>query len=256
MAPRHPAMLYGLIGHPLMHSYSMDYFNQKFDTEGISAEYINFDLDDINQLMEVVSERPNLNGLNVTTPYKEAVIPFLASLDEHAQAIGAVNVIKFLRDKKTGELEHLRGYNSDAPAFEQTMRPLMTPSLDRALVLGTGGAAKAVTYALHNLGVEVQQVSRRKSATTLIYEELTKAIITSHKIIVNATPVGKYPNVNECPDIPYRFVGSGHLCYDLIYNPDETMFMKQCKKRGATVKNGLEMLLLQAFMSYEIWNAD
>ena len=214
MAPRHPAMLYGLIGHPLMHSYSMDYFNQKFDTEDISAEYINFDLDDINQLMEVVSERPNLNGLNVTTPYKEAVIPFLASLDEHAQAIGAVNVIKFLRDKKTGELEHLRGYNSDAPAFEQTMRPLMTPSLDRALVLGTGGAAKAVTYALHNLGVEVQQVSR------------------------------------------YRFIGSGHLCYDLIYNPDETMFMKQCKKRGATVKNGLEMLLLQAFLSYEIWNAD
>lgn len=247
--------IYGLIGHPLGHSFSQGYFNNKFDSENINAEYRNFDIDDINKLMELLSEYPEINGLNVTIPYKEQVMPYLASIDSDAQAIGAVNVIKFIRDEN-GELQSLRGYNSDAPAFAQTMKPLLNSARTSAMVLGTGGASKAVKHALESLGIEVHLVSRRKSATTLAYEELTKAMVTQSKIIVNATPLGMYPKVDECPDFPYRFLTHEHLCYDLIYNPDETLFMKKSKEAGAEVKNGLEMLLLQAFISYEIWTKD
>lgn len=246
---------YGLIGHPLGHSFSKDYFNRKFENENINAQYINFDIEDINQLMELVSEYPDLNGLNVTIPYKEQVMPFLASIDDDAQQVGAVNVIKFIKDDK-GELVALRGYNSDSPAFGRTMEPLLNESRKSALVLGTGGASKAVKHALEKLGVEVKLVSRRKSAATIAYEELTKAMVMQSKIIVNTTPLGMYPNVDQCPDFPYRFLTHEHLCYDLIYNPDETMFMKKCKQAGAEVKNGLEMLLLQAFISYEIWTQE
>ena len=246
--------LYGLIGYRLGHSFSRDYFNHKFEEEGVNAHYVNFELDDIGEFMEVVSEYPNLCGLNVTTPYKEQVMPYLASLDPDAEAVGAVNVIKFIRDDK-GELVELRGYNSDTIGFGRSMEALITPSRDKALVLGTGGAAKAVCHALRKLGVEPQLVSRQKSASTVTYEELTRAMVATAKIVVNATPVGMYPNVDECPDFPYRFLGKEHLCYDLIYNPDETLFMKRSREAGAKVKNGLEMLLLQAFASYEIWNS-
>lgn len=252
MSQHHVDKTYGLIGYPLMHSFSKDYFNQKFESEGISAEYVNFEIDDVNKLTEIISETPNLCGLNVTLPYKQQVIPFLDSLDEGANEIGAVNVIRFVRNG--GEGLSLRGYNTDASAFQKSIEPLLTPARSRALVLGTGGASKAIAYALRQLGVEVQFVSRRKTASTLTYEELTKAMMHSHKIVVNTTPLGMYPHVDECPDIPYRFITSEHLCYDLIYNPDETKFMRQCRQHGATVKNGLEMLLLQAFQSYEIWN--
>lgn len=245
--------IYGLIGHPLGHSFSQGYFNNKFNAENINAQYMNFDLEDINELMELLSEYPNIYGLNVTIPYKEQVIPFLSSIDDDAKEIGAVNVIKFIRDA-AGEITSLRGYNSDAPAFAQTMKPLLNASRTSAMVLGTGGASKAVKHALEKLGIEVHMVSRRKSASTLAYEELTKAMVTQHKIIVNTTPLGMYPHVDECPDFPYRFLTHEHLCYDLIYSPDETLFMKRSKEAGAEVKNGLEMLLLQAFISYEIWN--
>ena len=244
--------LYGLIGYPLVHSFSRDFFNRKFLAEDIDAQYINFEIADLGQLMEVISEYPNLNGLNVTAPYKEAVIPYLDSLDDDASAIGAVNVIKFIRDD-TGTLVELRGYNSDVMGFEKTLGSILTPEHTNAMVLGTGGAAKAVSTAFRRHGVEVQLVSRRKSEHIMVYEEITRAIVAAHQIIVNATPLGKYPDDNLCPDFPYRFLTSKHLCYDLIYNPEETLFMKRAAKYGAHTKNGIEMLLLQAFDSYDIW---
>ncbi|MBR1804711.1 MAG: shikimate dehydrogenase [Muribaculaceae bacterium] len=253
MASFNDKIIYGLVGFPLAHSFSRDYFNQKFASEGINAEYLNFEIDDINHLMEIVSEYPTLGGLNVTAPYKEQVIPFLTEMDDYAQAIGAVNVIKIMRDSKTGDVLGLKGYNSDALAFGQTMESLLTPQRSSALILGTGGAAKAVASALHELGVATLFVSRRKSAATVTSEELTRAMVTHHKIVVNATPLGKYPDIDQCPSFPYRFLTKDHLCYDLIYNPDETLFMRNAKTVGAQVKNGLEMLLLQAFISYSIW---
>ena len=247
----HPEKLYGLLGYPLVHSFSQNYFNQKFESENIDAEYINFEIPDVGMLMEVVAENENLNGLNVTIPYKEQVIPFLDEIDPAASEVGAVNVIKFIRGK---DGLRLKGYNSDIIGFTDSIKSLLKPHHQSALVLGTGGAAKAVSYSLRKLGLEVQLVSRRKSANTLVYEELTKSDLKTHKVIVNTTPLGMYPNVDTCPDIPYRYLTSQHLCYDLIYNPDETLFLKNSRLAGAQVKNGLEMLLLQAFASYSIWN--
>ncbi len=245
-------IIYGLLGYPLGHSFSRNYFNNKFEAEKINAEYLNFEIPDINMLMEVISEYPNLNGLNVTIPYKEQVIPFLDELDEDAANIAAVNVIKIIRDN--GDFK-LKGYNSDVIGFCDSIAPLIKPHMKKALVLGTGGAAKAVCYALTKLGIETQYVSRRKSDTTITYQEIDKKVIDTHHIIVNTTPLGMYPNIDESPDIPYDLLTDNHLCYDLLYNPDETLFMKNAKVQGATVKNGLEMLLLQAFASYDIWNS-
>lgn len=245
--------LYGLIGYPLVHSFSLDYFNQKFISEDIDAQYINFEIEDLGLLGEIIAEYPNLNGLNVTAPYKEAVVPFLDTLDEDARQIGAVNVIRFIRDRSTGALTELRGYNSDVVGFGKTIPSILTPERTSAMVLGTGGAAKAVRAAFEDYGVEVQFVSRRKSESTVVYEEITRAMVAAHKIIVNATPLGKYPDDNRCPDFPYRFLTPEHICYDLIYNPEETLFMKKAAAQGAETKNGIEMLLLQAFDSYDIW---
>ena len=245
--------LYGLIGCPLEHSFSIDYFNSKFEAEGISARYINFEIEDVGMLMEIISEYPRLNGLNVTAPYKEQVIPYMNSLDESAAAVGAVNVIRFERGGKDNEFK-LIGFNTDVTGFGMTMEALLNTARTRALVLGTGGASKAVTVALEQLGVEVTHVSRHKSAATVTYEELTRDMVHKHCIVVNATPLGKFPDVDNVPDFPFRFLTPEHLCYDLIYNPNETKFMRLSRQQGAEVKNGLEMLLLQAFQSYEIWN--
>lgn len=244
--------LYGLIGYPLGHSFSMEYFNEKFESENINAEYMNFEIEDIGDLMEVIAEYPNLCGLNVTYPYKEQVLPYLTSIDDAAKAIGAVNVIKITRGPKDNDVE-LRGYNSDTIGFMKSVEPFVNENRKKAMVLGTGGASKAVTYALSKLGIEVMLVSRQKSAATHTYDELTKAMVNEHKIIVNATPLGMFPHTDTCPDFPYRFLGKSHLCYDLIYNPDVTLFMQKSKAAGAEVKNGLEMLLLQAFAAYDIW---
>lgn len=203
-------------------------------------------------LMEVISEYYNLNGLNVTIPYKEQVIPFLDELDEDAANIGAVNVIKFIHNN--GDLK-LKGYNSDVIGFCDSISPLLKPHMKKALVLGTGGAAKAVCYGLKKLGIQPQLVSRKSNNNAISYTELTKDIIDENHIIINTTPLGMYPNVDESPDIPYEFLTPKHLCYDLLYNPDETLFMKNAKAYGAVTKNGLEMLLLQAFASYDIWNS-
>ncbi len=247
-----PKTVYGLIGYPLTHSFSIDYFNHKFHAEDINAEYINFEIEDIGDLMEIIAEQPHLNGLNVTSPYKEQVLPYMTRLDETAQVVGAVNVIKFVRNEKDNHLE-LHGYNSDVMGFLRSMEPLLNENRNRAMILGTGGASKAVTHAFKQLGVEVTIISRHKSAETVVYEEITKAMVNAHKIIINATPLGKYPDVDKCPDFPYRFLTKEPLCYDLVYNPEETLFMKKSKQAGAEVKNGLEMLLLQAFESYSIW---
>lgn len=242
--------VYGLLGYPLGHSFSRNFFNNKFEAEQINAEYLNFEIPDISMLMEVISEHDNLNGLNVTIPYKEQVIPFLNELDEDAANIGAVNVIKISRNN--GEL-YLKGYNSDVIGFCDSIAPLLKPHMKKALILGTGGAAKAVAYGLKKLGIEAQYVSRRKSDTAITYSDIDKSLLATHHVIVNTTPLGMYPNVDECPDIPYELLDGSHLCYDLLYNPDETLFMKNAKEHGATTKNGLEMLLLQAFASYDIW---
>ena len=244
--------IYGLLGYPLGHSFSRNYFNNKFEAENINAEYLNFEIPDINMLMEVISEYYNLNGLNVTIPYKEQVIPFLDELDEDAANIGAVNVIKIIRDKDDFKL---KGYNSDVIGFCDSITPLIRPHMKKALILGTGGAAKAVCYGLNKLGIETQYVSRKKNKNTLTYTELNHDILNEYHIIINTTPLGMYPNMDECPDIPYEYLTPQHLCYDLLYNPDETLFMKNAKVFGAETKNGLEMLLLQAFASYEIWNS-
>lgn len=252
MLPKNPDRLYGLIGYPLGHSFSQHYFNQKFDAEGISARYVNFEIPDIGDFMEVVAENPNLGGLNVTIPYKEQVIPYLDELDADAAAIGAVNVIRITRDR--GRLK-FKGYNSDVIGFSDSIRPMLTAGRNKALILGTGGAAKAVAHGLRVLGVEPVYVSRTPRPGVITYADLTSDVMASHKIIVNTTPLGMYPHVDEAPDIPYDCLTPEHLCYDLLYNPDVTMFMKRSRQHGAEVKNGLEMLLLQAFVSWNIWNS-
>ena len=243
--------LYGLIGYPLTHSYSRVYFNNKFESEGIDAEYINFELPDVGDFMEVLSEYPNLAGLNVTLPYKQQVIPYMDSLDEEARLIGAVNVIKIIRK---GDDFSLKGYNSDVVGFRDSISPLITDSRKKALILGTGGASKAVERGLATLGVESLFVSRTPRNGVITYTDITPEIMATHKVIVNTTPLGMYPHVDECPAIPYELLTPDHLCYDLLYNPDVTMFMKRARSEGAVVKNGLEMLLLQAFETWRIWN--
>ena len=244
------ARLYGLIGFPLGHSFSLDYFNQKFEAENIDARYINFEIPEISDLKNVLARNHNLNGLNVTIPYKQLVIPLLDEMDPEAAEIGAVNVIKFVR--RNGRTI-LKGYNSDIIGFRDSIAPMLTEHHSHALVLGTGGASRAVSYALRSLGITPQLVSRRPAPGVITYADINPDIIDSHKIIVNTTPLGMYPHVDECPDIPYNLLTTRHLCYDLLYNPDVTLFMKKSADAGAEVKNGLEMLLLQAFAAWHIW---
>jgi shikimate dehydrogenase len=241
---------YGLIGYPLKHSFSISYFNDKFEAENINARYVNFEISSIKELPTILKENPQLQGLNVTIPYKEQVIPYLDNLSDNAKLIGAVNVIKIDRSKKKIKLT---GYNSDIIGFKESITPLLQPHHKKALVLGTGGAAKAVFVGLQQLGVEPIYVSRKKSDNGWSYDELTPEIMAEYSVIVNCTPVGMFPHVDESPNIPYQHVTDQHLAYDLLYNPDETLFMKNCKKQGATVKNGLEMLLLQAFAGWNFW---
>lgn len=246
--------IYGLIGYPLTHSFSQNYFNQKFEAENINARYLNFEIADIGDLMKVFAEYPTLSGLNVTIPYKEQVIAYLDSLDPVAAEIGAVNVVKIIRKSDDDEDFTLRGYNSDIIGFSDSIKPLLTPDRRRALVLGTGGASKAVVAGLRSLGVESTLVSRTARPGVITYGDISQEIMESHKVIVNTTPLGMYPHTDECPDIPYHLLNSSYLCYDLLYNPDVTLFMKRAAEFGAEVKNGLEMLLLQAFASWTIWN--
>lgn len=242
---------YGLIGFPLGHSFSKSFFNEKFQSENIHAEYINYEIPEIKKLKKILTTEKELCGLNVTLPYKEAVIPYLDEIDDVARKIGAVNVIKFIR---SGNQLKTKGYNSDIIGFSDSIEPLLTEARSHALVLGTGGAAKAICVGLENLGIEVTKVSRVRKPGCISYDDITPEIMFRNKIIVNTTPLGMYPNIESCPNIQYDKLTPEHLCYDLIYNPDETLFLKKSAQYGAETKNGLEMLLLQAFATWDIWH--
>ena len=244
--------LFGLVGYPLGHSFSESFFNNKFNSEGIDAQYLNFEIPNINEFRNIINTNTNLRGLNVTIPYKEQVIPYLDDIDITASEIGAVNVVKFIRN---GNNLILKGFNSDVIGFCNSLKPLLKPHHTHALVLGTGGAAKAIAHGLKSLGIEPIYVSRTKKDGVLTYNELTPKIIEKYQVIVNTTPAGMYPNVDTCPDIPYHLLTPQHLCYDVVYNPEVTLFMKKSQEQGAMVKNGLEMLILQALAAWEIWNS-
>jgi shikimate dehydrogenase len=242
---------YGLIGYPLGHSFSINYFNQKFADEHINAKYMNFEIPTIEALAEVIDSNPELKGLNVTIPYKEKVMPFLDYISPEARAIGAVNVIKVIHE---GKKIILKGYNSDVIGFTRSIEPMLEKWHKKALILGTGGASKAVGYGLMSLGLETVCVSRNERQGTICYKDITPDVVKEYNVIVNCTPVGMYPKTEECPQLPYEALDSHNILYDLIYNPDETLFMKKGAEQGAQTKNGLEMLLLQAFASWEFWN--
>lgn len=241
---------FGLIGKPLVHSFSQRYFTQKFQEESIDAAYGLYELDKIEDLKLLLQQKV-FSGLNVTIPYKQSVLPYLSELDETARAVGAVNVIKFVR--RSGEVV-LKGYNSDVIGFHDSLVPLLRPYHKRALVFGTGGASKAVEYVLSRLGIEVQLVSRQAKDSVLSYEQITPEVLQSYQILVNATPLGTFPQVDTCVDIPYQNITNKHLLYDLVYNPQETLFLRYGKERGAQVMNGYAMLRGQAEAAWEIWN--
>jgi shikimate dehydrogenase len=241
--------LYGLIGYPLTHSFSKKYFTEKFQKENIAdTRYELFEMADAKEVLELVKAQPQLRGLNVTIPHKEAVLPLLDAIDPAAEAIGAVNVIR-VKDGK------LTGYNSDYYGFLESLRRFLGEATDvKALILGTGGAAKAVKAALHELTIPYKVVSRREENNQLTYTALNENILQEYRLIVNTSPLGMYPNTEACPDIPYQYLTSRHFLYDLVYNPEETLFMKKGQQQGAKVINGLEMLHLQAEKAWEIWN--
>ena len=235
---------FGLIGKPLVHSFSQRYFTQKFQEESIDAAYGLYELDKIEDLKLLLQQKV-FSGLNVTIPYKQSVLPYLSEFDETARAVGAVNVIKFVR--RSGEVV-LKGYNSDVIGFHDSLVPL------RALVFGTGGASKAVEYVLRQLHIEVQLVSRKAVGPALSYEQITPEVLQSYQLLVNTTPLGTFPHVDTCVDIPYQNITNKHLLYDLVYNPQETLFLRHGKERGAQVMNGYAMLRGQAEAAWEIWN--
>ena len=245
--------LFGLIGYPLGHSFSQTFFNQKFESENIDARYINFEIPSIEKLVDIVKSNHNLCGFNVTIPYKEQIIKYLDAVDPVAKQIGAVNVVKVF--KQPDGSRTLKGYNSDVVGFGDSIRPMIDKELHKkALIFGTGGAAKAVAHALDELQITHTMVSRTPRANAITYNTVTPELLRDNLLVINATPVGMYPKVDECPLLPYEAVTSDHIFYDLLYNPNTTMFMKKAAEAGATVKNGLEMLLLQAFVAWNIWN--
>jgi len=240
---------FGLIGKDIEYSFSRAYFKKKFETEELPHSYVNFDLKSIDEFSQIIKNTEQLKGLNVTIPYKEAVIPFLDKLNKKAKKIGAVNTIKITKKGK------LIGYNTDCYGFEMSVKPLLKPHHKRALILGTGGASKAIIYSLKKLNIDYSYVSRQKSnKVEFTYQDLNETIISNHQIIINCTPLGTHPNINECPDIPYNGITNQHLLFDLIYNPEETKFLTIGKLKGATICNGYKMLEFQAEKSWHIWN--
>lgn len=248
-----PNNSYGLIGHPLTHSFSKQYFTQKFESEKIDAAYLNFETKHIADIHTIIQNNPTLSGLNVTIPYKESVIPFLDELSPAAQMIGAVNTIKILRE---GNNVKLIGHNTDAYGFHRCIKPFFKGRHERALILGTGGASKAVVHVLENLGVDCLHVSRSpKEAFSIGYNQLNNYVMEHHLLIVNTTPVGTFPNTEAAPNIPYELLSDQHLLVDLVYNPTTTKFMEKGLKMGSSCVNGLTMLHQQAEKAWFIWNA-
>jgi len=244
---------FGLIGYPLTHSFSKKYFTAQFEREGTAdSQYELFPLEKIEDIINLVGNDAFLSGLNVTIPHKVSVLPYLAEIDPAAAAIGAVNCIAIQHQE--GEVL-LKGYNTDAFGFAESLKPYLKEQHTQALILGNGGAAKAVKYVLDQLSISYQSVVRTAVAGAITYEEISEELMRSHLLIINTTPLGTFPNVDDAPSIPYHLITSGHLAYDLVYNPEETAFLKQAKAQGAAVKNGLEMLHLQADRSWAIWNS-
>tara|TARA_Y100001968_G_C19449570_1_gene767597 strand:- start:1316 stop:2062 length:747 start_codon:yes stop_codon:yes gene_type:complete len=242
---------YGLIGYPLSHSFSKKFFENKFANENINANYVNYELESI-ELFPKLFNRISLSGLNVTIPYKKAVLPYLDELDDVSLSIGAVNTIVPLL--KNGRW-FLKGFNTDVYGFRQSIRSLLKNHHQKALIFGTGGASKAVAYVLNQYGITVNFISRSQLGPNVFsWDKMNDNLIEQHGILVNTTPVGMFPKLNECLPIPFNHVGANHLVIDLIYNPEETLFLKNCKSKGAQVLNGHRMLTCQALKSWEIWN--
>lgn len=248
---------YGLIGFPLGHSFSRRYFTEKFKKENKAEEYLNFELVHIWSLPDLVRENPDLAGLNVTIPWKEAVMGYLDHIDGEALEIGAVNTIRL---RRSGEQTFLEGFNTDGYGFSASIAPLLRPWDTQALVLGTGGASKAIIHVLRRMGIGCLGVSRtpgeKKEGRVTGYDLLTREVMEQHTLIVNTTPLGTYPQIETYPPIPYQWVTPRHFLYDLVYNPEETSFLSKGRIKGALVKNGYEMLVLQAEKAYEIWNEE
>ena len=244
---------FGLLGKNIEYSFSRGYFSRKFKKLNLEQyTYLNFDIQNIEDFEAIIKKyKQNLLGINVTIPYKEAVLPYLDALDETAREIGAVNTIKFT---KKGEI---KGYNSDIVGFEKSLLPLLENHHNNALILGTGGASKAIAFALKKNNIKYKFVSRNSVGQELFsYEDLSKEVIEKYQIIINSTPVGTSPDVEKSPNIPYQFITKNHLLYDLIYNPEVTKFLSKGRENGAIIKNGYEMLQLQAEESWRIWNQD
>jgi len=240
---------FGLVGKNISYSFSRVYFSKKFEKLGLTDHtYSNFDLKEISELKNVLSQH-DIKGLNVTIPYKETIIPFLDDLDDDAKTIGAVNTIKCTKDG-------LKGYNTDAYGFKKSLEPLLGPEHKNALVLGTGGASKAIVFVLRQLGLTYQYVSRNPLEHQLGYAQLDDSVCKEFQLVINCSPVGTYPNVAEKPKIPYDFLNEGHILFDLIYNPPETTFLKEGRQRGAMIQNGLPMLEFQAEEAWKIWNSN
>jgi shikimate dehydrogenase len=246
---------FGLIGFPLGHSFSKDYFKNKFISEHIDdVDFLNFELRNLNDFHKLIEENPQLEGLTVTIPYKEAILSFMNEISDEVRKIGAMNVIKINRNN---ERIHLSGYNTDVYGFEKSLLDHLQPHHKQALILGTGGAAKAVAFVLDNLGINYLLVSRNPvNKNTVSYNDLTKELIKSHALIINTTPIGMFPNVDFCPDIPYKYLTDKHFLFDLTYNPQQTLFMKKGMEWRAMVCNGYNMLQYQADKAWEIWNSD
>lgn len=244
---------FGLIGFPLTHSFSKKYYDAKFEQRHIAdVTYELYPIKEIEAFPRLVAEDPLLMGINVTIPYKIAVMDYLHHLSPEAEAIAAVNCIRI--ERKENQDPILKGYNTDVHGFEQSLKPLLKPWHTKALVLGNGGAAKAVIYALKQLGISVSIVSRAPQQGQYAYDQLDAETMMAHLLVINTTPLGTYPAVENYPDLPYQYIGDKHLLYDLVYNPAETAFLRKGKENGATIKNGLEMLELQAERNWEIWN--
>jgi shikimate dehydrogenase len=239
---------FGLVGKNISYSFSKGYFGEKFQKLNlIDYSYENFDIQNIEEFLDFIKQNPTVSGLNVTIPYKETILPYLDKLSKRAAEIGAVNTIKITKSGK------LKGYNTDYLGFKKSLEPLLNSNHKKALILGTGGASKAVAYALKHLGIPFLYVSRTATGETISYLQLDEKTFKEFQIIVNCTPVGTFPNTQIYPDIPYEYFTKNHIAFDLIYNPEETMFLKNAKKKGAIIKNGLEMLALQAEKSWDIW---
>ncbi len=240
---------FGLIGKNIGYSFSKTFFSQKFEREKLPHSYENFDIPSFDFFPNILSKNEDLKGLNVTIPYKEVVIPMLDSLDEEAKKIGAINTIKVSKNKK------LKGFNTDHYGFRKSLEEFLPLQRKTALILGTGGASKAVAFALDSLDFEYKFVSRKENHNVFSYCSLDHSTIEKYLLIINCTPLGTFPNITDCPEIPYQFVSKNHLLFDLIYNPSETEFLKRGKLKGAKTSNGLKMLEFQAEKAWEIWNS-